>query len=181
MKSHLEKGCDQCSETLDFAFRVASAAKENRSSTPPAYLTAQVKSIFTPRPRRASWKTLVAELVPSTVMEPAAAGVRGTAGDGQHFLYRAGRYLVDLRLETNGDSVRTSLTGQIADRHAAPTGANHAPASLVSLRSESRIVAETPSNEFGEFCMDYLPEKNLRLFLELPHSDEQLEIPIQTI
>jgi hypothetical protein len=107
------------------------------------------------------------------------AGVRGAeARDGQHILYQADRYLVDLRFETRNDSIRVFLMGQIADRQAPEPGAGQVPASIVSLRSGTRTVAETASNEFGEFCMDYLPEENLKLFLELTNSDEQLEIHI---
>jgi hypothetical protein len=124
---------------------------------------------------------LVAELLSPVGFAPAIVGLRGSsaARDGQHVLYQAERYMVDLRFETSNDSMRVLLMGQIADRQTPETGAGRAPASVVSLRSGTRIVAETPSNEFGEFCIDFLPETDLKLFLELTDSDEQLEIPIE--
>jgi len=180
MKSHLETGCGQCAQTAEFARRVVFAAREATLDTPPAGLVARAKAVFEPRGKRRSVGTLIAELVSPNGLEPAMAGLRaGEARDGQHILYQADRYMVDLRFETRNDSIRVFLMGQIADRQASERGFGQAPPSIVSLRSGTRIVAETASNEFGEFCMDYLPEENLRLFLELTNSDEQLEIRIE--
>jgi hypothetical protein len=180
LRSHLDAGCKQCAETFEFARRVVAAANETTLAVPPASLVESAKAVFAPRGKPRSLRTLIAELVSSVALEPAMAGLRGgEARDGQYLLYQAGRYAVDLRFETRCDSIRVSLIGQIADRYAAESGISRAPASIVSLRSDTRIVAETASDEFGEFCIDYLPQNKLKLFLELTNSDEQLEIQIE--
>src|SRR5580658_2096920 len=139
MKSHLDTGCDECVRTAGFARRLVSAAREASLSAPPADLVTRAKALFAPGEKRRSLRTLIAELVSPSGLEPAMAGLRGGgARDGQHVLYQADRYMVDLRFETRNDTIRVFLMGQIADRQAPEPGVGQVPASIVSLRSGTR-------------------------------------------
>ncbi len=97
--------------------------------------------------------------------QPVPAGVRVVGPSARRLLYRAGRYLVLLRLEPGADSDRLSLVGQIVDE-GFPKKPLHDLTVLVS--NGRRTVDRTLTNRFGEFLLQPEPVKDLRLSVQAP-------------
>jgi hypothetical protein len=78
--------------------------------------------------------------------------------------YRAGDCSVDVRIEPGLKPARAALIGQITN-HVLPQAemANI----RVCLKSGRLLVAETLSNRFGEFQMEYEPQARLKLCITL--------------
>ena len=109
-----------------------------------------------------------ASLVFDSLREPLPAGVRAGVGpSARRLLYKAGRYLVMLRLERAADSRRLSLVGQVLDE-------GHPKKPLhelgVSVFRGRMTVGRTLTNGFGEFQLQADPAKNLRLSFEVPET-----------
>jgi CheY-like chemotaxis protein len=106
-----------------------------------------------------------ASLVFDSFRQPLPAGVRVIGPSPRRLLYKAGRYLVRLRLEPGVDSHRLSLVGQILDE-GFPKQPLHDLAVLVS--SGGKTVDRTLTNRFGEFLLQPEPVKDLQLSVQAP-------------
>ena len=106
-----------------------------------------------------------AALVFDSSRQPVAAGVRVVGPSARRLLYRAGRYLVLLRLEPGADSDGLSLVGQIIDE-GFPKKPLHDLTVLVS--NGRKTVDRTITNRFGEFLLQPEPVENLRLSVQAP-------------
>ena len=97
--------------------------------------------------------------------QPVAAGVREVGPSARRLLYRAGRYLVLLRLEPGADPDRLSLVGQIVDE-----GFPKKPLHDLTVRVSNgrKTVDRTITNRFGEFLLKPEPVKDLRLSVQAP-------------
>jgi hypothetical protein len=110
--------------------------------------------------RAAGLNLIVARL--TRVSAWAVAGVRAAGPSLGHFIFQREDLLLDLQFRAKDDSV--FLLGQILD--AADQGARYGH-SEVKLMSEADMVAQTATNEFGEFEMQYALQPNLLLVIEL--------------
>jgi CheY-like chemotaxis protein len=106
-----------------------------------------------------------ASLVFDSFRQRRPAGMRVIGPSPRRLLYKAGRYLVRLRLEPGVDSHRLSLVGQILDE-GYPKQPLHDVAVLVS--SGGKAVERTLTNRFGEFLLQPEPVKDLRLSVQAP-------------
>ena len=82
-------------------------------------------------------------------------------------MYRAGNYYLDLRMESEPETRRVSMVGQIANRRAPERSVANVP---IVLTSDRDVVARAVSNEFGEFQLGYEPAKHLRLHVPISSS-----------
>ena len=109
-----------------------------------------------------------ASLVFDSFREPLPAGVRAGFGpSARRLLYKAGRYVVMLRLDRAADSGRLSLVGQILDEGHPKKPLHELPVSVFKGRM---TVGRTLTNDFGEFQLQADPAKNLRLSFEVPET-----------
>ena len=106
-----------------------------------------------------------ASLVFDSFRQPLPAGVRVIGPSARRLLYKAGRYMVRLRVEPGADSQRLSLVGQILDE-GFPKMPLHDLAVLVS--SGGKTLDRTLTNRLGEFLLQPAPLKNLRLSVQAP-------------
>jgi CheY-like chemotaxis protein len=104
-------------------------------------------------------------LVFDSFRQPLPAGVRVIGPSARRLLYKAGRYVIMLRLEPGADSHRLSLVGQILDE-GVPRKPLQDLAVLVS--SGGKTVDSTLTNRFGEFLLQPDAATNLRLSVEAP-------------
>jgi len=64
---------------------------------------------------------------------------------------------------------------QIENRNHPEKRVSNVPVLLVSGK---QILARVVSNSLGEFQMEYMPSKHLRLYVPLPQADKRIEGPI---
>jgi hypothetical protein len=108
---------------------------------------------------------------------PAPAGLRATWQVGWQGLYRAGDCSVDLRIEPELKSSRAAVIGQITNHTLPEVDMGNLPVRLVSGKT---VVAETLSNRFGEFQLEYEEQGQLKLCISLADSGE-IRLPLKKL
>jgi hypothetical protein len=179
MTLHLAE-CSSCRGTHDLLARVASFAKTDEQYEVPEYALRNARALFSAhaRPARSMLQKLVGALVLEAWEQPQLAGVRSSGADGtRHALYEGGEYSVDLRLEAQPGSQRTSMVGQLALRSAS-ISVDNIPVRLMSGR---QVLAEAVSNQFGEFQLSYEPKRQLKLQIPIHSRGEQIELQLGTL
>jgi hypothetical protein len=106
-----------------------------------------------------------ASLVFDSFRQPLPAGVRAAGPSPRQVLYKAGRYLIMLRVEPSADSDRLSVVGQILDEMH-PKKAVENVAVLVLNGDEA--VERTLTNRLGEFQLEPDPAESLRISVGVP-------------
>jgi len=161
MQQHLDDGCKPCAATLKTWQRVHAVAKGESALTPPADVVRVVKSQFYPI---APEKSLGLRLLFDSALAPLAAGVRGSVAARQ-FLYETDEYYIDLRVEpphqtSQHQAAHAAVVGQVLHR----AGKERAAQGLAVLLQEgSRQIAETSTNQFGEFQLEFESAKSLSI------------------
>jgi hypothetical protein len=116
-------------------------------------------------------------LIFDSFLAPAPAGLRATWQVGWQGLYRAGECSLDLRIEPELKSSRAAVIGQVTNHVCPSQGMGDL---TVSLRSGERIVAETVSNRFGEFQMEYEQKSQLQLVIRLQDAN-LIQVPLKKL
>ncbi len=147
-----------------------------RSEAPEAALRL-ARAIFPSRisngPKRGS--RLPVEMIFDSLLMPATAGLRSSWQVGWQGLYRAGDCSVDLRIEPELKSSRAAVIGQITSHVLPAVEMGNLP---VSLRAGKLVVAETVSNRFGEFQMEYEQQTQLKLCISFRDS-KSIQVPLK--
>jgi hypothetical protein len=107
-----------------------------------------------------SGKRSVFELLFDSIAQPLAAGARASVASARQLLYRVGTVYVDMRVDTEGNSERASLVGQMLD--SAKPGHPVADVPVVLLEGQKNVTS-TSSNHNGEFQLEFAVKNNLRL------------------
>jgi hypothetical protein len=166
MHQHINDGCRKCETALQVWQGVLSIARAENSITPPDDIVRVVKSQFVSDAPATKHKF---RLLFDSSLQPAGAGVRGSV-TARQFLFETDDYYIDLRLEPNRSTKSASLVGQVMNR----TSSGRAPQEMkVRLCHGLRSVAETATNRFGEFHLEFEADQNLSLALG---NSEQNEI-----
>ncbi len=118
---------------------------------------------------------LPVELIFDSLLVPVPAGLRASWQVGWQGLYRAGDCSVDLRIEPELTSSRAAVIGQITNHVLPELDMGNLP---VRLRSGKVVVAETLSNRFGEFQMEYEQQARLKLCIDLQDS-KNIQVPLK--
>lgn len=103
-------------------------------------------------------------LVFDSFLAPVPAGVRGPRSSGRRLLFRFGSLLVDVLIEPQTGPHLLSLSGQIAD------SANphlHLEERSVSLCGRRGTLANTKTNAFGEFHLDFASEPDAAVEIDI--------------
>src|SRR5205807_8103718 len=116
-----------------------------------------------------------ARLLYDSFREPLPAGLRTQQRLSRQYLYQAGDYSLDLRLENERGSPRVALVGQIQNRKQPGKRLGSVP---VQLLSGKQVLAQATSNSLGEFQMEYEPSKHLRLYVPVRQAGKQIEVPL---
>jgi hypothetical protein len=83
-----------------------------------------------------------------------------------------------LQLEREPESTGLALVGQIVDRACSGAPLPNLP---VLLMAGKKLIAQSQSNRFGEFCLVSRVQRGLRLCLPIETAGRQLEIPLTRI
>jgi hypothetical protein len=167
LERHLATGCASCVATLRFWQSVLSLAGREATYTPPDAAVRQARARFAfERPKGLVARAAeTAALVFDSFRQPLAAGVRAAGPSPRQMLYKAGSYVVRLRVEPANASERLSIVGQIVD-DADP--ARKLSDLAVLVLSGKETVDRTLTNHLGEFALDPEPADNLRLSVGVP-------------
>src|SRR5262249_7111424 len=128
-----------------------------------------------PQPPKRSFR-LAAQLIYDSFLVPAPAGLRSNWQVGWQGLYHAGDCSLDLRIEPELRSSRASVIGQISN-HVTPQ--NHMVGIPVCVKAGRLVVAETRSNQFGEFQMEYEQQNRLQLCVYLEGGTKSILVPLK--
>jgi hypothetical protein len=150
MQQHLDSPCKKCLDTVGFWQSVLARASEEIQRQPPERTINQVKALFgfikafEPRP----WPLRLAELIFDSTLRPARAGLRSATAMGRQMVYQSGDCMLDLHVEVVARVI--SVVGQVLS--ASNPGQAHGGARVALW--DTLILAETTSNEFGEFTLE---------------------------
>ena len=180
METHLSvQGCARCRATLDFVRGVGSVARAADRNTPPDYAVRCAKALSALlQPQKARFPSLVAHLIYDSFRDPIPAGMRSEDRVSRQALYEAGDFCLDLRLEHDRGAPLVTLVGQLTNRTAPDSSVPEAP---VLLMARNDVVAHTVSNPFGEFQMEYVPARYLRLCVPLDPSGKRIEVSLNRL
>lgn len=177
MKGHLQSGCESCAKEKATWSKLAAFAKTEAQYQPPEHVVNMAKALIqASKPEKALRLREIAELVFDSFLTSQLAGVRSVAGVGsRQLLYRAGEVMIDVRFETNDESERFALTGQVFRDQGSKVGITRVPISLISGKNE---LARTSTNQFGEFHLEHeSADKNMQVSLEV-NSEKDVFIPL---
>lgn len=177
MRAHLASGCADCQDIAQFLTKMATVSRRLAGGSVPPAATRFAMSIFPIRfaePRRLA--RIVAELIFDSRTAPAPAGTRSTWHVGWQCVYRAGDCLLDLRIEPELSTSRAAVIGQISNQ-AVP--GNKLSGLTVRLKSGRFTVAETHSNQFGEFQLEYEQQTRLQLCVYMDGDSSCIQVPLK--
>ena len=179
MRAHVAEGCPECRRLSRFTQKLANVCATSAAVEVPESTLRLARAIFpvrvTSRPKRGNRVPI--ELIFDSFLSPVPAGLRATWQVGWQGLYRAGDCSVDLRIEPELKSSRAAVIGQVTN-HVRPEGdMSNIP---VSLRSGNVLVAETVSNRFGEFQMEYEEQAQLKLCINLA-DNKVIQVPLKKL
>lgn len=178
MQLHLTEGCSECQEMVRFSFKVSNICHDMAAISVPEWVVRRARAIFPVRrpetPRRVL--RIPVELIFDSFLVPAPAGLRATWQVGWQALYRAGDCSLDLRVEPDLHSSRAAVIGQISN-HVLP--GDRMEGIAVYVKSGRVVVAETRSNAFGEFQMEYEQQGRLQLCVDLGNGSKRFQVPLK--
>jgi len=171
MDEHLKTGCADCAHELATWKSVYSFAVGESLCEPPADLVRSVKStVAPPASRTVTERTAeIAQLIFDSFAQPQLQGVRSAQVTARQMLYKAGPLLIDMQLQPLENSSRRSLTGQVMNQNQADREIDALHVHLLSGRKE---LAHTHTDRFGEFYIEYDPDRDLQLSLEVSPSKD---------
>lgn len=177
MAAHLA-GCAACRELAAWQARVATVAGRDRGFEPPAWIVERAVAIYPPR-RESPFAGLphwLATLTSGDWLVPLPAGVRGTAV-ARSGTFEAAGYSIEIRAERDDRSRQTQLVGQIA-----ATAPRTTVASLdIVLVDDQRVVAQTTSNEFGEFEFACGMRRSMALQIPVDGATRRVDVPLRAL
>jgi hypothetical protein len=165
MQQHINDGCGKCETALQVWQAILSIARAENAFTPPDDVVRVSKSQFA---ATVSGQEHGLRLLFDSNLEPITAGVRGPVSARQ-FLYETDDYYIDLRLEPRRDSDSACVVGQVLNRTGSERAAQRVP---VRVHSGKSPLAETVTNQFGEFQLEFEASHNLCLLIGHRQADE---------
>jgi anti-sigma factor RsiW len=165
MERHLQEGCSDCAQTLELWKGVLDAASREAAFEPPDNVLRCAKALYSafPPDKTSGLNLRVARL--SRIGQQALGGVRASPGlAGTHLLFREGTVLLDMCVRPVRASESVSLMGQVVDSAQLNVRLEDRQVSVVRASSS---LAQTSTNEFGEFHLEFEPGEDLLLVVEL--------------
>jgi hypothetical protein len=162
MQQHLDEGCISCAGTARLWARVADLAARESSYKPADGDLRLAGALYAAiPPRQGRFEIRLAHLM--RPMQTALVGVRAAPGLANHFLFYQKDILFDVHLEAQDPSGVVSMIGQVMDRRSGKRYENRP----VSILRRQDPLAQTTTNEFGEFQLRFHPGQDLIVVVEL--------------
>lgn len=150
MQKHLNSGCTKCGRTVDLWKRVADFGSQENAYEPPKSVVQALKVAFSTcqlygvQPAGIQ----IPGLLFDSSLQPALAGMRGTAATARQLIYKSGNFHIDMQVQPKPGSDAAVLVGQLLDSNEVSQGVGGI---LVSLVRGGQMVSRTRTNGFGEF------------------------------
>lgn len=161
MELHLASACSNCTQIHDTWKRVHTAALRENLYAAPASAVRLIKLEFATRKSGETEPPVFANLTFDTFAKPALAGIRSAAASARQMLYETEGLAVDLRFDRSPASQFVRVTGQVLGKR--EPYAAVAEATVMLWTSKGLPIAETRTNAFGEFNLEFEPQDGLRL------------------
>jgi hypothetical protein len=187
IRNHLDAECPACRQMAGALAHVEQTGAADRVLNIPAAVLARAQEIF--QPAQTGWmealRTVVVELVSHVPLDLRPAGVRslgsveGSLGD--RFLYRAGNYAVDLKVEPPMLADSGEIIGQILNDSDAHDNLDGVVVQMVAPGKTilGKIIGETSTNRFGEFLIEYPALTQATLRFALKRQGERIDLPLR--
>ena len=159
VQQHLAE-CHECTEMAELFREVVRVGTNESAYEPPAGIVRAVKAYFVTQQTKAMQPKGAFELLFDSLAQPAVAGARASVASARQLLYRIGTVYVDMRVDSEVNSERAALVGQMLDSARPGHPVSGVPIILMDGR---RSVASAMSNDNGEFQIDFVIKSNLRL------------------
>jgi hypothetical protein len=165
IEQSLRGGCQYCLKLFNFwRTTVEVGVRDSRYRVPDeAVETAAAAFAIWNRSYRLRVNARRSRLVFDSFLRPAVAGIRGSDPGSRRLVKRSGRWIIDLRLESEGND-RVSMAGQVL-QSGEWTGAPRARE--VCVMNGGELVARTEANQFSEFQLQFPVARNLKLYVEI--------------
>jgi len=173
MQRHIDDGCKRCQSALRIWQGVAAIAEKESLFTPPSDVVHVVRSQFAAVLPQASRGV---RMIFDSMLQPVTAGLRGSVAARQ-FLYETDDYYIDLRLEPHSAEGRACVVGQVLNR-----GGKKRAAQGVSVRLQEgkQAIAQTSTNRFGEFQLEFSASGGLCVSIG-PDQQNEVVLPLYGI
>jgi hypothetical protein len=152
--------CRACEGLAAIFHKVVRVGANEAAYEPPQGIVRSVKAYFETQQREASQAQGLFELLFDSLAQPVAAGARASVASARQLLYRVGTVYVDMRVDSEVNSERAALVGQMLDSARPGHPVSGVPVVLMDGRKN---VASAVSNSNGEFQIDFSIKSNLRL------------------
>ena len=113
-----------------------------------------------------------------TFTQPLAFGLRSAAAVARQLVYEAEGVTVDLRLNVQVPPSQVCMVGQVLERGAAL--ASPCNAAIIVWTEKGYPLLEASANECGEFQLEFEPQGNMRLSINLP-GRKTIRIPLPNL
>ena len=152
--------CRECTDIVGLFREVVRVGANESTYEPPAGIVRIAKAYFVTQQADAKQPKGVFELLFDSLAQPAVAGARASVASARQLLYRIGTVYVDMRVDSEVNSERAALVGQMLDSARPGHPVSGVPVILMDGRKN---VASAMSNDNGEFQIDFVIKSNLRL------------------
>ena len=162
MQMHLDNGCGKCAGVVSLWQEILDLAAGESSYQPPESAVRTIKVSYVLEGLRKTFPrgAQIAKLVFDSFRQPLPEGVRNLGPRARQLLYRAGKFAIDLRLDSGPD--RASLVGQVLDSTRPDQGVADIPVTL--FKSRTRVL-KTVTNRLGEFHFEFEDPNGLRVWI----------------
>jgi hypothetical protein len=178
MRNHVAAGCSACRDLAEFTMSLNGVCSQMEATPVPDWVVRNAKAIFPVHavtvPKRSV--RIPAKLIYDSLLAAEPVGLRATWQVGWQALYRAGDCSLDLRVEPELSSTRAAVIGQISNHTIPGYQMENIP---IFLKSGKAVVAETRSNRFGEFQMEYEQQGRLQLCVCLEDGEKCFQVPLK--
>jgi hypothetical protein len=166
IQQHLDDGCERCNKLHSIWSLVAEVTGRKFQDEPNEPAVRVAKALYA----NSRWNYLVplAKMIPpvfDSFLDNSAAAVRSHQihASARRLLYRTRSWAVDVRLESE-DGRRISVVGQVLRSSQKPAAA--VIADVILMQGET-LLAQTSTNQFGEFQLQSQHEKNVKIYLHI--------------
>ena len=175
LRVHLAGGCMDCRNLAGFLTRLAAVSGRLADGAPTENAVRLAKAIFPGYPAApGKISRIMAELIFDSRTTAAVAGMRSTGHVGWQSVYRAGDCSLDVRIEPGMEYV--AVIGQISN-YTVP--GDQMSDVTVRLKAGRLVVAETRSNQFGEFQLEYEQQTRLQLCVYLDGGSRSIQVQLK--
>jgi hypothetical protein len=164
METHLHGNCAECIELYDIWKRVFDTVTRESQYTPHPSDVKRVTAAFD-REQRVPVPPagLLAALVFDSLHSPAPVGFRSALAHARHLLFEADNWTIALRLKAQPPN-QVSLVGHVTQSGSLGTEGSHLQ---VTVSRRGSVIAQTTTNNLGEFHLEYQNLSALRLHVSL--------------